>query len=161
MKTATILTSLAASLLVCSIAYTPFCASALTDTDARSTIEQARSKLIECYNATLGAEKAGANISSLLGNLSDAGSLLSKADLALGQADFDSAAFYANQSRAKLEAFVEAADLLRTEAEQDRLRDFMINIVGSIIGAVIVAIGGIGVWIFLTSKCGKPGSASG
>jgi hypothetical protein len=48
----------------------------------------------------------------------------------------------------------EAGALLSRAASHGESQDFLINVVGSIIGAFAVMIGGIGVWIFMRRKYG-------
>lgn len=47
------------------------------------------------------------------------------------------------------------ADDLKEAAMQERYWDFMVNVVGSIVGATAVICGGFVVWFFLKRKYGK------
>ncbi|MGB9854913.1 MAG: hypothetical protein ACPLRY_08970, partial [Candidatus Bathyarchaeales archaeon] len=95
---------------------------------------------------------AGANVSELLGVLNEAGWFLSRAKLAYSQGDFGSATAYANECQSMLDGFVDRADVLRREAEAAGRWDFMVNFVGSAVGAVCVVVGGFAVWVFLKRR---------
>ena len=120
--------------------------------EARVAVEAAESEVLSCYNAAFGAEKAGANVSELLNTLNEAGWLLSKAKLAYSQGDFDSAFAYANECRSRLVGVVEQAENLKLDAEQAGYWDFMVNFVGSAVGAVCVVVGGFAIWTFLKKR---------
>jgi hypothetical protein len=122
--------------------------------EASSKIVQAQNALNSAYEAVLEAEKAGANITSLLSNLTEAAELLSKAKLVLGTNE-SAAADFALQSQAKLNGFLDEAEALRISAAQQRYWDFMANIVGPSVGAVVVICGSFVVWTVLKRKYGK------
>jgi len=130
----------------------PFCVFASTEADARSAIVAAENEVVDCYRAVLDAEKTGANVTDLTSTLNEAGGLLSKANLAYSMDNFTSARNFALQSQAKLNGFVAEADALKETAMQERYWDFMVNVVGSAVGAVAVVVGGFAVWNFLKRK---------
>jgi predicted HD phosphohydrolase len=68
-------------------------------TDAAGAIASAKAEIVTCYQAAREAEGAGANISSLTATLNDAGALLSQAEAAYSQNDFDAARNLAVQSQ--------------------------------------------------------------
>ena len=144
--------ALAALVLVLSVANVPFCALAVDETDARSSIEAAEENIVVCYRAVSDADEAGANTTALLAVLNEAGELLSRADLAYKMGDFDSALDFANQSQERLNGFVAQAVVLRETAVQQRYWDFMVYVVGSIVGTVVVVVGGFAVWFFFEEK---------
>jgi len=111
----------------------------------------------DCYLAVAAADKAGGNVSGMLSVLQDAGILLSKADLALGKGDFDSAYNLAVQSKASLDGFIAVASSVKDAAEHSGYVDFMINTVGSSAGTVGVVVGGFAVWFWLNRRYGKVG----
>lgn len=117
--------------------------------EAESAIQSAESRLLDCYEAVYGAEEAGANVSSLLMVLNEAGRLLSKAKLAYSNGNFDLAYMYALNCSERLEGIKNQADSLKREAEQARHMDFLINYVGSAAGAVAVMVGGYVAWVFI------------
>jgi hypothetical protein len=130
----------------------PFWVFASSEVDAQSAIVAAENRIFECYGALLGADEAGANMTGLLVKLNEAGALLSKADLAYTEGNFDSAVDFAVQSSNILDGFVEEASLLKEAAAQQHYLDFMVNVVGSGVGAVCVLVGGFALWTFLKRR---------
>jgi hypothetical protein len=122
---------------------------------AASAISAAQSKLVQCYDAARAAESASANISQLTSRLNSAGLLLSRAELAYSNADFGSAQSLAVQSQSELASFVSDANSLQASAAQSRTFDFLLNVVGSVVGTVAVLVGGFVVWGFLKRKYGN------
>ena len=121
-------------------------------TDAAAAITSAKERIVACYQAAKDAEGAGANITSLTATLNDAGALLSRAELAYSSNDFGTARDLAVQSREGLGNFVSEANVLKETAIQQGNQDFMINVVGSAVGAIAVVVGGFAVWNFLKRK---------
>jgi len=120
--------------------------------DAFSAISDADGQVVVCYRAVADAERAGANVSSLLEVLNEAGWLLSRAKLAYSQGDFDSAVVYANECLFMLDGFVDEAEGLRRSAEAAAHWDFMVNFVGSAVGAICVVVCGYALWVFLKRR---------
>jgi hypothetical protein len=143
---------LAVSVLIFLTVVNPFCAFALTEDDARSAIVAAENKITDCYRAAVDAEKAGANITGLLSTLNEAGGLLSNATLAYSMGDFDSANDSAVRSQARLDGFVAEADALRESAVKASYWDFMVNVLGSIVGTVVVVCSGFALWFFFKKR---------
>ena len=129
-----------------------------SESDARSSIGVAEGRVVVCYRAVAEAGKAGANATALLAVMDEAGWLLSRAKLAYKMGDYESAQNFAVQSQGRLNGFVEEADSLRGAALQQRYWDFMVNVVGSIVGTVAVIGGSFVVWFLLKRKYGKAGS---
>jgi hypothetical protein len=125
---------------------------AYSENEAKTAIETAESEVLTCYDAAFEAEKAGANISVLLSALDEAGLSLSKAKLAYSEGDFDSAVSFANECQYKLNGFVDQATSLRSDAEQAGYLDFMVNFVGSGVGALCIVVGGFALWTFLKKR---------
>ena len=123
-----------------------------SEADARSAVVQADQRVSQAYHGVEEAQKAGANVSDLLGTLNDVGVLLSNAHLALEQGSFDAASTLADLSVAKLVGFDGAADGLRDSASQARLVDFELNVVGSSVGTVAVVVGGVLLWWYLKKR---------
>jgi hypothetical protein len=134
----------------------PFCL-AVDKGQARSAMVQADQTIKDCYLAVAAADKAGGNVTDLLSTLQYAGMLLSKANLAFGKGDYDSAYNLAVQSKAKLEGFVADANLVKEAAEHSANIDFMINVVGSSVGTVAIMVGSLAVWFGLKRIYGKKG----
>lgn len=123
--------------------------------DALSAISSAEDEVLACYQTVADAERTGANVSDLLNVLNEAGWLLSKAKLAYNQGDFDSAFTLANESQTKLNGFKVLAEDLKQKAEQANELDFMINFVGSPVGALCIVVGGFILWTLLQKKYNK------
>lgn len=121
-------------------------------TDASTAISSVKNTILDCYNAAKQAEAAGANITVLVGTLNEAGSLLSQAELAYATNDFDTAFNLATQSRNTLSNFIGEANTLQETATQQQNQDFLINVVGSVIGTFAVIAVGFTVWFFLKKK---------
>jgi len=133
---------------------------AANENEAGLAVASAESKVAECYNFALEAERAGANISELLRVLDEAGDLLSKAELAYGVGDYDGAGVYAAQCEGRLAGFEVQAQALRDSASWQRQLDFMVNVVGSTVGTVAVLVGGWLVWRFLKKRHGVAEAAA-
>lgn len=134
---------------------------AVDEAEARGAVVAAEDMVVECYRVVEGADEAGANVTGLLTRLNDAGLLLSKASLAYGEGDFDSAYDLAVQSQGMLNDFVVEANVLWWNALQAQHWDFMVNVVGSAVGAVVVVLGGFFVWFLLKRRYGKAEVVSG
>jgi len=145
---------LAALVLTFSVANAPFCAFAVDEADARSAIAAAEEKIVVCYRAVAGADEAGADTSALLAVLNEAGGLLSNASL-YRMKNCSLAFDFAVQSQEKLNGLEAEAGVLRENAMQQGHWDFMVNVVGSIVGAVVVVCGGFVVWFLLKRKYEK------
>jgi hypothetical protein len=122
--------------------------------DATSSISDAQSTLIQCYDAARAAEVAGANISQLTGRLNIASLLLSRAELANSNGYFSLAESLAVESQDELASFVSEANSLQFSAQQSRSSDFWLNIVGSSVETVAVLVGSLTVWVLLKRKYG-------
>lgn len=121
-------------------------------TNASTAISSARNTLSDCYNAAKEAEAAGANITASVGILNEAGALLSQAELSYAAGDFDSAVTFAVESQNNLNGFIEEANALTTTAFLHQNQDFLINVVGSIIGTFAVVLVGVLVWLIVKRK---------
>ena len=120
--------------------------------NASTAISSAKNRILDCYNAAKEAEAAGANITALAATLNEAGSLLSQAELAYAANDFSTAVNFAVQSQNVLNDFVGETNILKESALQQENQDFLINVVGSIIGTfAVIVVGGL-VWLFLKRK---------
>jgi hypothetical protein len=126
------------------------------EADAANAISSAKNTIVHGYNAAKQAEAAGANITVLVGALNEAGSLLSQAELAYTTNDFDAALNLAVQSQNYLSSFVAEANTLQETAIQHHNQDFLVNVVGSIIGTVAIIVAGFAVWFFLKKKYENP-----
>jgi len=148
---------LMASMLTFSAVIAPFCVFAVDEIDAGSAIAVAEERIAVCYQAVADADEAGANVTALLAILNEAGLLLSSANLAYKLGDFDSAFNLSLLSQEMLDGFVAEAGVLRENAMQQGYWDFMVNVVGSIVGAAVVVCGGFVVWFLLKRRYEKTG----
>jgi hypothetical protein len=130
---------------------------AYSEGEARAAVETAEGKVLSCYGAVSEAEKAGANVSDLLSVLNETGWFLSRAKLAYSQGDFDSAVIFADNCSSRLDGIVAQAESLKLDAERAGHWDFMVNFVGSAVGAVCVVVGGFAFWVFLKKREGASG----
>jgi hypothetical protein len=121
-------------------------------TDAAAAMASAKEQILICYQSANGAEGAGANITALVAVLNDAGTLLSRAEFVYSIGDFDTARDLAIQSQTTLGDFISEANALKETATQQRDQDFLINVVGSIIGTFAVIVAGFVAWRFLKRK---------
>ena len=119
---------------------------------AATEISSARVQIASCVDAAREAESAGADIAGLALILNEAGLLLSQAEFAFSVGDFVGAQGFAVQSQGRLGSFVSDANALRVSAEGAATMDFLVNVVGSIVGTVVVLVGGFGVWRYLNRK---------
>jgi hypothetical protein len=127
--------------------------------NASSAITNAQTKLTSCYDAALAAGKAGANISQLTSTLNAAGTLLSNAEHAYAIGDSEEAQRLATQSQSMLNGFLSETSALENSAMQATTMNFLINIVGSVIGTIAVIAGSIVVWKLLKRKSVTKGEA--
>ena len=126
--------------------------------DAGTAIASAKQQIIVCYETAKEAEGAGANITSLTAVLNDAGSLLSQSELAYSKNEFDVARDLAVQTQQRLTNVISEANALKESAIQQGTVDFLVNIVGSIVGFFVVIGAGLAVWLMLKKRSKESGS---
>jgi len=120
-------------------------ASNLKDT-ATTSIERAENALVSAYQAVLEAEQVGANVSSLLALLNDAGEFLVEAKIAFRLGDFDEAVLSANNCYEIGESVKNEADEMRVEAYGSRVIYSWLTMTGSVVGVVAVGFGSFWGW---------------
>ena len=125
--------------------------------DASSAITDAQQRIVVCYSSAASAAKAGANVAGLLSNLTVAGNLLSNATLAYENGDYNSSEALAVQSQQVLMGFEAQAEGLKTTALHAGFEDFDVNIVGSLVGAVVVIICAFIIWFPLKKRYKRQG----
>jgi len=113
---------------------------------ATLAINQAEDVVASAYEAVLGAEQAGANVSSLIVQLNDAGEFLAEAHVAYRLGDFDGAIVSANQCSAIGESVESEADDLRVQVYGSRVMDSWLTVAGSLVGVVLVVFGSYWSW---------------
>jgi hypothetical protein len=84
--------------------------------DAASSVANADAAVRQAFNATLNAERAGANVSDLLVRLNDAGAVLGEAEVALRNGNMSDAAGKASQCISMAQSVASDAGALRTWA---------------------------------------------
>jgi hypothetical protein len=134
--------------------------SASSESDAGLAIAQAEQRIEVCYSAAADAEKAGANVTSLLAILDEAGMNLSEARVAFQNGNFDFAYTLAVQSNATLNGFELNATSLRDRAAQQGRVGFLVNVVGSTVGTFVVIVIGLLVWLSLKKRYERSGSVA-
>ena len=132
--------------LVCLIGVLLFClvisrVFAVSSGEAEAAINRAESRMSSAYKSVLEAEKAGANVSSLLLKLNIGSTLLSRAQMQYRIGNFSEAADFANQCFDSLDGVENEAGTLRDNAVTERKQRMLISAVGSTfaIGAVLFA----------------------
>lgn len=123
-----------------------------SENEALTAVASAEEKITICYEAFLKADAAGAEVSVLMTTLNEAGEFLSKAELAYALGDFDSAFDYAIQSEGKLDGFVFNAENLAETAIIENNRGFLVTVGGSAGASLLVVIGGLFVWRWVSRK---------
>jgi hypothetical protein len=146
--------------LMLSVAAVPVRVFAVATADeAQAAIDGVQAQIITCYGAVAEVESAGGNVTELAGVLNEAGALLSQARVAFENGEFDVAVEFSSNCTGMLVGFIDRAVTLRDSAAHERSLDFMVNVVGSTVGAVAVVVAGWVLWIYLKRKCGKVGGA--
>jgi hypothetical protein len=122
------------------------------ENEAASALTDAERSIGSAYRAVLEAEQAGANVSSLLDQLNEAGQNLSVAHIAYAQGDFQKASDFANSSRNIGEEVQNAAVNLKNSMLYESAQRMWLTIIGSTIGVIIVFLGSFWVWRVLKSR---------
>ena len=129
--------------------------SVFSESEAQLAVKAAEDRILVCYEAASDAASSGANVSTLLLVLDEAGALCSKAKLADQNGDFESATSLATLSVEKLNSFVDDASFLEQEASRQQFMDFMI-LAASVAATVLVLFVSVVAWIVLNRTSGKP-----
>jgi hypothetical protein len=116
-----------------------------------SDIASAKTALANAYLAIKDAEAQGADVSSLMVTLNEAGQLLTRAELAYSAKDYSSAANFAAQSRNKLSGLGDLAGNVKQTAINNNNKSFFNNIL-LVIGAIVIFTVGLTAWIVLGRK---------
>jgi hypothetical protein len=119
---------------------------AVSSDQANEVIEQVDRNLGLAYVAVTEAERGGANVSLLLSKLQIAGNLLSEANIAFRIGDYDSASSYAEASAQAIEGVAEEGARLKMDAEREQIDSFLLTVVLSVVGVVLVLILGLLGW---------------
>ncbi|MFQ6063888.1 MAG: hypothetical protein ACE5L6_00255 [Candidatus Bathyarchaeia archaeon] len=114
---------------------------AVDEEGAVSAVEGAEGNVVEAYGVVLEAEKAGANVSSLLDRLDVAAEYLAVAWMCLRLGDSDGAVGNASLCVEALDGIAGDAAVLREKAIKERGERNWITISGSVVGVVLVLCG--------------------
>lgn len=151
---ATLLVACLLAMSACSVVF------ASVQDDAKKDIAKANAIFIESYSAVSAAQKAGANVTSLTNVLNAAGLWLSDAELNYAQGNYATAETQALYSQEQITGVMSVANSLADSASQAGYQSFLINIVGSLVGAVAVVLAALGIWILLKKKQEKAGKTT-
>jgi hypothetical protein len=137
-------------LLVLSVFVVPVFVSGALGVDgedgAVSAVDGAEVALVSAYEAVLGAEEAGADVSGLLADLNVAGGYLAEAHVWLGLGDFDEAVRLADLCYGAVVDVRKEAFELESEADALRVTDSVVRMIGSMVGVVVVVFLGFVFW---------------
>ncbi len=142
-------------ILTCSITFRVFGAS---EAEASAIMDGTEETIIQCYSAIAKADNVGANISTLLMTLQQAGELLSQASLSFNTGDFDSALDLASQSQELLKGFISDAEGLTDVTIQENYSGVVTTILTSTFGAIVVVVGSVILWFRTKKKIEEDGS---
>jgi len=144
------LRKLCASLLFCALLLAAFAVSCkATNTNAVSSkINEAENALTDAFTTVWKTEKMGANVSSLVDDLSRARKLLDEAEIAYTNGDLDNALNKAHQSLTTANNVLDHATSLNDSASAEAQRSFWLTLTFSSVGAVLFIIALILVWVW-------------
>jgi len=125
------------------------------ENDAVAAIAATEEYIVLCYDVVLEAEGVGANITALRIALAKAGTLLSRAELSFRSDDFNSTILFSSQSQEELLGLTVEAEALSEIAAAKYYWDFLITIVGSGVGAIVIICGSFVLWHLLDKKYGR------
>jgi uncharacterized membrane protein len=135
----TTLTALSIILIVTSLKFYS-AASAVSQRTVNQTIEEARAKLNQTFNATVTAERAGANVNEVVEQLNHALNYTVQAETALSRGDSEQAAFLAESAIQLCNGILSQTEDLRAQAETMKLVGLITPIVAVI---ALVFVGGL------------------
>lgn len=118
-----------------------------SDSDsAASVIERAEDVMAWAYEAVLEAERAGADVEDLTGQLNWAGELLARARFQYRMENFGSAVGLADHCYETSSGVLVEAGRLRNLAVEEGVRLFWLTIVGSMVSVAIIVYGSFLGW---------------
>jgi hypothetical protein len=123
-----------------------------SQSDAVAAIAAAEERLVQGYEAVAEADAVGANVTGLVGQLNQAGDSLSRAELLSRGGSFDAAVTLARQSEGALDGVLVEAEVLMEQAILANYQDFLVNVVGSSVGAIAVVSSGVAAWWWFTRR---------
>lgn len=123
---------------------------------ASLAVAEAEEALVSAYGAVLVAEEAGADVSGLLVRLNVAAGYLAEAIVFVGLGDYEGAVRLAGLCVEAVDGVEGEAVLLRGEAARRGMEDVLVRVFGSVVGVVVVAVGGFVLWgVFKRRYVGK------
>jgi len=114
--------------------------------DVSSSVADADVAVRQAFNATLDAEKAGANVSGLLVSLNDAGGLLGEAEIALSNGNSSEASSDASQCISIAQSVQSDADALKASALNNARSVFWDSLIFSFVSIALFAAVLVFVW---------------
>ena len=108
--------------------------------DASASVGEADVAVRQAFNATLDAERAGANVSGLILRLNEAGGILVEAEMALGNGNSSEAFSKAGQCVGIAESVRSDADALRVSALDEAQTVFWTYLTFSVAGIVVFVV---------------------
>lgn len=140
-------------LLVFALQFQVFAISAtVSKEEAAAALANAEGVVASAYNATLTAEQAGANISSLLVRLNNAVDDLSTAEISFRQGDYNSTLSVSSLCSQVAEGVKVESDQLRLEAIGSQYMNLWFRMVVSIIAVIAVGFGSFFAWRFFKRR---------
>jgi hypothetical protein len=126
------------------LSYWPFCVKGADD--ASTSVQQADVAVRQAFNATLEAERAGANVSGLIVRLNEAGDALAAAENALRTGDSSGAANNASLCIGIAENVQSDANTLKTSALNDAPTTFWVDLTFSVVSIAVFVVVLMLVW---------------
>jgi len=114
---------------------------------ASSSVGEADVAVRRAFNATLDAERAGANVSGLMAKLNEAGELLAEAETAYRVGNFSEAVGKADQCYMLVDGVIGEASSLKSSALADAQARFSSTLMFSLAGAVVFVTALILIWV--------------
>jgi hypothetical protein len=108
--------------------------------EASSSVGEADVAVRRAFNATLDAERAGANVSGLILRLNEAGTILGEAEIALGNGNSSEAASKAGQCVEIAESVKSDADVLKASALDEAQTVFRASLTFSVLGIPVFVV---------------------
>jgi hypothetical protein len=120
--------------------------------EASPSVAEADAAVQQAFNATLNAERAGANVSGLIFRLNEAGGILGEAEIALEYGNSTEAASKADECIGIAESVSSDADILKTSAPNEAKAAFQASLVFSLAGAAVFVLVLVVVWSWFRSR---------
>jgi len=124
----------------------------VSEPEAASALANAEEAVVSAYREALKAEEAGANVSSLLVRLNEAGQYLARAQIEYRLGDFEKTTDFANSSRSIGEEVQDAAVRLKDSALSESVRRMLFTMIVSVVGVAVIALGSLWVWHLLKKR---------